>query len=185
MDDSPNLLALLKDNDCPCSACGYNLRGASRLACPECGMAFDSSSLLNRRGRIDPAWLTMVIAYAAALPWSVLYVWQRLIVRGRVHYGDDWNPVLDDYGRRLIDRPLPEAMRMLASSAWWLSVPLVVIALIACRRKIALWPRTMRWLVAGACVVAVLLAYRRWQWWYFATGLNGSQRSDWPWWYIR
>ncbi len=184
MDDPHHLLALLKDRDCPCPACGYNLRGANQLACPECGKAFDPTILLNRRARFDAAWLTMVIAYSIALPWSILYVWQRLLIRGRVHYADDWNSSIKDYGKAFLDRSKEEAIWMLASSAWWLSVPFVLALLITFRRRILGWPKAVRWALAVACVVMVLLAYRRWQWWYYSLGFNGSRYADWPMWYI-
>lgn len=145
----------------------------------------DPSAILNPRDRLDFAWLIMVLAYAAALPWSVCFVWQRLIIRGKIHYGDDWNPTIQNYGRGLLDRSLPEAIRMLASSVWWLSVPLVLVALMVFRRKIASWPRAVRWVLAVTCVVILLLAYRRWLWWWYAMGFNGNRYPDWPWWYIK
>jgi hypothetical protein len=183
MDDSPNLLALLKDHDCPCPACGYNLRGANRCVCPECGKAFDLPSLLNRQDGIDLAWLVMVISFAAALPWSLFHTWQRMVIRGKILYGDDWNPKTKDYGKGLLDRPWDEAIWMLASATWWLSVPLVCLALIVLRHRITRMPKAIRWALAILSVVMLLLAFRRWQWWWFAMGLQGPGFHSWRWWY--
>lgn len=39
---APDLLgAFLSGRDCPCPHCGYNLRGATAPACPECGRALE------------------------------------------------------------------------------------------------------------------------------------------------
>lgn len=127
----------------------------------------------------------MVMSFTAALPWSVFYTWQRLIIRGKLHYGDDWNPTDLSYGGGLLDRPFGEGLLMLASSAWWLGVPFAWITLIVFRRRISRWPRAARWALAVVCVVLVLLAYRRWQWWWYALGFNGTRYPDWPWWYIQ
>ncbi len=182
--DISHLQALLSDRDCACPHCGYNLRGLSADHCPECGKTIDISAIFKRRERLDYAWLIMLSSFVAALPWSVFFVWQRLFIRGKIHYGDDWNPTIQDYGRGLLDRPFGEGLMMLASSIWWLSVPFVYVTLVVFRRKIARWPRIVRWLLAVACLVMVLLAYRRWQWWYYHYGFNGSRYPDWPWWYI-
>jgi hypothetical protein len=185
MDDASHLQALLQNRDCACPRCGYNLRGLTGTDCPECGVPVDVSTILKRRDRLDVAWLIMVMSYTASLPWSVFFIWQRLIIRGKLHYGDDWNPTIQDYGRGLLDRPLPEAILMLASSVWWLSVPVVLSALIAFRKRIERWPCPLRWIAACLCVVILLLAYRRWQWWWYAFGFNGNRYPDWPWWYIQ
>ena len=183
-DDAQHLQALLEHRDCPCTHCGYNLRGLSSDACPECGKPVDVTALLNRPPRLDPAWLIMLLSFAAALPWSLLFVWQRLAMRGKLHYGDDWNPTLNSYGRGLFERPWDEALRMLASCVWWLSVPVVIVALIALRKKISRWPGWVRWALACVCVLMLILAFRRWQWWWYAMGFNGSQYADWPMWYF-
>ncbi len=175
MDDVTHLQALLKDRDCACPACGYNLRGLTGDTCPECGKTIDPSAILGRRDRVDYAWLIMLLSFTAALPWSVLFVWQRLIIQKRMLYGDDWNPSINDFGRGILDRPFGESVRMLASCAWWLSVPFVCFALISLRRKITRWPRTVRWLLAAACLAMLILALRRWQWWWWAFGLSPQQ----------
>lgn len=185
MGDASHLRALLKNRDCACPRCGYNLRGMNGEACPECGVTVDPSAILGRRDRLDYPWLIMVMSYSVAMLWSLCFVWQRLIIRGKLHYGDDWNPVTQNYGRALGDRPLPEVIQMLASTVWWLSVPFVLAALVVWRRRIARWPRAVRWIIAVLSVVLVLLAYRRWQWWWYAWGFNGSRYPDWPWWYIQ
>ncbi len=91
----------------------------------------------------------------------------------------------NDYGRGLLDRPFGEGLLMLASSAWWLGVPFAWIMLIVLRRRISRWPRAVRWALAAVCVVLVLLAYRRWQWWWYTLEFNGTRYPDWPWWYIQ
>lgn len=40
------LRAYLADRDVPCPACGYNLRGITTAACPECGAALDSGLIV-------------------------------------------------------------------------------------------------------------------------------------------
>ncbi len=184
MNDNEHLQALLKDRDCACPHCGYNLRGLTSDNCPECGKTINPSAVLSRRDRLNLSWLLMVMSFTAALPWSVFYTWQRLIIRGKLHYKDDWNSTIKDYGKGLLDRSWGEAIGMILSSAWWLSVPFIVIGLIVLRRRISRWPRTVRWTLASVCVVLVLLAYRRWQWWYYSFGFNGSRYADWPMWYI-
>ena len=185
MKDAGPLLALLKQQDCPCPGCGYNLRGVTQPKCPECGHGFDADMLLSKAGRTDPAWLIMLIACAAALPWSVLYVWQRLLIRWRIHYGDSWHPGTQTYDRGLIDRDLPEMVWGIASTAWWLSIPFVLGLLVVFRKKVSRWPGPLRWVLAVACVLMVVLAYRRWQWWYYhIPWQSGKPYAYWPMWYL-
>lgn len=184
MNDVEALKNLLKDQDCACPACGYNLRGLTGGACPECGKAVDVSAILNRGQRLDFTWLIMLMSFVAALPWSLCYTWQRLIIRGKIAYGSDWNPVTQTYGRSLLDRPFGEGLLMLSSATWWLSVPVVCLLLIVFRRRITRLPVVLRWALAIACVLMLVLAYRRWQWWYYALGINSSQYQYGPWWWL-
>ena len=73
----PNSLhQLLADQDTPCPRCGYNLRGLTGPLCPKCAQPVNFDRLLKQERTADLPWIITFVAWAAALPWSVLYVRQ-------------------------------------------------------------------------------------------------------------
>jgi hypothetical protein len=64
MESRDLVTAFLMDRDVPCPACGYNLRGAAGIGCPECGQAIEIGVLAA-----DPLrrWRRLVVIALAAL----------------------------------------------------------------------------------------------------------------------
>lgn len=166
----PALTELLARHDAPCPRCGYNLRGCRSSACPECGTPFTFTELRAPSGRASLPWAITLIAWSAALPWSLFDAWQRLVFRRKLFYG------VYSYADRLDDYVAGDATwtnpRFLLSAGFWLGVPLVVFAIVRFRRRIERWPSWLRWSLALGSVLLFLLAFRRWQWWYYEMGFE-------------
>jgi len=184
------LIELLAGTEVGCPHCGYALRGVSQRRCPECGRAFGFADLLGRGERTAWAWLTVVVAWAACLPESYL-MWQRLIVRGKPFWGGEgwvarepetlWPWVIG----------WPEWLSMVASTGFWLAVPLTLAVVLLLRGRVVRLPRPARVGLAVVAGLGVVLAYRRWMWWLYASGLeklltpwDGQSGPMWPLWYL-
>lgn len=177
--DGPSqpLKQLLGDHDAPCPSCGYNLRGCEESNCPECGKGFDFDSLVNRQPRVTWAWRLMVVSYAALLPWSVLYVWQRALARSTISfYGKSrWDGTKVDFPEATFHNPW-----YVFSNGFWVSVPFVVVAMLLCYRRITSLKLRYQWMLALVCVGLMLAGYRRWSYWYAA--INDQQ--SWEFWWL-
>ena len=77
----PALIDLLSRHDARCPHCTYNLRGCQSNICPECGKPFTFTDLATPSGRASLPWAITLIAWSAALPWSLFDAWQRLVFR--------------------------------------------------------------------------------------------------------
>lgn len=130
----------------------------------------------------------MAVALSACLPVSWL-TWQRLLVRGTVLYGDDrfLNPPPTTPAFVLgSTRSIAwwEHLLAIASTGFWLAVPLLVGVVLLGRGWLERLRPWQRWTLAGGCTVAALLAYRRWMFWYWWWLRSGN----WPpydVWYLR
>ncbi|MEX0654061.1 MAG: hypothetical protein WD534_16235 [Phycisphaeraceae bacterium] len=182
MSESDSLIALLRHHDGPCPNCGYNLRGIARPVCPECGKPVRFDELVQpHAARVRLPWLVTLISLAAALPVSFT-VWQRLLIRRRFYYGragrDGYNGVPD-----FAHFDLWQWLGFVGSHVYWLSIPVAVLLWLALRRRIERLPAWLRWTIAVCAVVAVLLAHRRWQfWWYYTPWADAY--APWPFWFL-
>jgi glucan phosphoethanolaminetransferase (alkaline phosphatase superfamily) len=126
--------------------------------------------LTTPSGRASLAWTITLIAWSAALPWSLFDAWQRIAFRRKLFYGAySYTDGINDYVA--VDATWGNP-RFLLSAAFWLGVPLVVFAIVRFRRRIERLPAWVRWLIATASVLLFLLAFRRWQWWYYDMGFE-------------
>jgi len=95
--DNPRGVTLSKQHDDPmldfthCPRCNYPLRGLTRPVCPECGGAFDPTSLVRRTrayGVFKPIRSgeilrrAMIAAIVGAAPWVLVIVWNSYSSRG-------------------------------------------------------------------------------------------------------
>ena len=164
------LRQLLADHDTPCPRCGYNLRGLTAPQCPECAQPVTFETLLKQKRTANLPWIITIIAWAAALPWSVFYVWQRLLIRHAFYYG---HPKLLGVGAQGGNFTNTFAQASLGnlwcdlSFAYWLSVPLVLLMGILFHRRLMRLPAWLQWSIALAAAMLTLVAFRRWQWWYW------------------
>ena len=159
------LTTLLATHDAPCPTCRHNLRGCPSFACPECGSAFTFDDLVRPRRWCSVAWAVLLAAWATALPWSVLGVWQRLVFRRKLFYGRyEYDAAAAD--SFAVDTSWANPWFLL-SSAFWLGVPIVVVLIVLLRRRIERWPACARWVTALVSAGLIVLAFRRWQWWYY------------------
>lgn len=166
----PSLTDLLARHDVPCPRCGYNLRGCRSATCPECGTPFTFNDLATPIGRASLPWAITLIAWSAALPWSLFDAWQRLVFRRKLFYGA-YSYIENRYDYVAVDAAWSNP-RFLLSAGFWLGVPFVVVAIVKFRRRIERLPSWMRWSMALASVLLMLLAFRRWQWWYYDMGFE-------------
>ncbi|MBC7772558.1 MAG: hypothetical protein H7210_08705 [Pyrinomonadaceae bacterium] len=64
-DEKASLAAFLADQDVPCPACGYNLKGLTKQACPEC-----NQPLALRVGQAKPKmklWIASIVGLSLGL----------------------------------------------------------------------------------------------------------------------
>jgi predicted RNA-binding Zn-ribbon protein involved in translation (DUF1610 family) len=158
------LLLCLSQQGARCVECGYDLRGVSRLVCPECGHAITWESLISRKHPGMGSWLTCIIAISALLPESLVQ-WQYIAYKRQVWYdvAVDWEWRTPYY--------LGEWAKALPSTVLWLGAPSMLALLLLFRRRWALLPQWLRRVAAALSVLVLLWAYRRWQFWY----------QWWPW----
>jgi hypothetical protein len=74
----PLLHQFLGEHDAPCPACGYNLRGLTGAACPEC-----NSALALRVGLVEPrlgAYVTGLVGWSMGLGLNGLLLVYMLVV---------------------------------------------------------------------------------------------------------
>lgn len=78
-DRAPILASYLAHRDAPCPSCGYNLRGSTAPACPECGRELKLT--LETRRYPDRARRNTVLFAAIVLAWSSVYaLWDGYII---------------------------------------------------------------------------------------------------------
>jgi glucan phosphoethanolaminetransferase (alkaline phosphatase superfamily) len=171
-ESDPALINLLARHDAPCPRCAYNLRGCQSNTCPECGKPFTFTQLTTPSARASLPWAITLIAWAAALPWSLFDAWQRLVFRRKLFYGV-YSYIESRYDYVAVDATWTNP-RFLLSAAFWLGVPFVVIVIVTLRRRIERLPLWLRWFIALASALLFLLAFRRWQWWYYDMGFADS-----------
>lgn len=185
------LLELLATNDIPCPRCGYLLRGVTKRRCPECGIDFDFGLLVARGRRLALSWMIAVLAVTLCVPESFLK-WQRLAFRRTLYYASEHGTPY-----QTLEQYVPQVMgwarflSMVASTAFWLSIPFVLTMLICLRGRFQRMPAWARWGVALGCVLLMLLGYRRYMWWMYAAGLEKPLQPfdmythpPWPHWYL-
>lgn len=185
------LIELLADSDAECPRCGYRLRGVSERRCPECGGVFDFEALTTRGRRVAASWLIATLATCLCMAESFLK-WQRLLIRGVIYYGGEYGVAYHNWTQLTPSyMGWPRFASMVASTLFWLTIPLALAALVLLRRRFQRLPAWWRWAVAVACVLLMIMGYRRYMWWLYATGLDGLLRPfdvythpPWPHWFL-
>lgn len=146
--------------DLKCPTCGYALTGLSRRTCPECGQAFDMSTIHRAtRAARRRRWMIsgLVMALAMYLPFSWLL------------WGDVWGESHHDLWLMLwpILPGLPTMMLLRVfgaqSSPQWVEFLCMGLFTLAAGMLFTwLGSRGRWWLVATALIVFVLSCYNGW-----------------------
>jgi len=82
-DDVVMLLAFLREHDCRCPVCGYNLRALIRPICPECGQEL---VLTVGAARVRLGWLLAAVAPGFFSGIAAVFVLVPIV--GRLAFGD-------------------------------------------------------------------------------------------------
>ena len=137
---------LLRDRDVSCARCGYNLRNLTAGVCPECGTSVSLDTLCPARPRSHAAWTVLLVALTMGWLESFRY-WKSFVVGAvyPVYFSATWPGWV-----------LPTSSRL-----YWIGLLPAFLLVILFRKRFVQWPAAVRWAVAGAALVLVLLGHRR------------------------